>query len=206
MDGRNNRNADRRGAMVPVGRDWRIDNALVEEVRARNDRNGYILVSYAARGANNMTYIELLRLNVGRNTVIRTRNGRRLGLRDIRPGMFIDTEFSGAMTRSIPPQANAYRITADAREQTTLPGGRRTTMAPIVSVDALNNSLLVGDREDVSDQIRLTVSSNTRILNRAGRPIPLRHLSPGRWVHVIHADFMTMSIPPQTAAYRIQLL
>lgn len=103
MDGRN-RNADKRGTMIPQDRDWRINNALVEEVRARNGRNGYILVSYAVRRPNNLTEIELIRLNVGRNTVLRNRNGRPVGLRSIRPGMWIDTEFSGAMTRSIPPK------------------------------------------------------------------------------------------------------
>lgn len=212
---------DPRGTMNRFGNGWRINNALVEEVSAGAGQTGYLIVSYAVRGRDqdlyrdrgqgqgrdryDMTRIELLRLNVNRNTIITNRNGRNINLRRIRPGMYIDAEFSYAMTRSIPPQATAFRIRVTSRLQEPEPRPRVTT-APVVSVDVRNGFLLTGDRRDPNRQIRFVVTDQTQILDRRGRNISLRALSPGQLVQVTHADFMTMSIPPQTNAFRIQVL
>ncbi len=200
-------NADQRGTMNQHGSGWRINNALVEEVSADSNQTGYLIVSYAVRGHNNMTFIELLRLNVGRNTMITNREGRNIDLRQIRPGMWIDTEFSGAMTGSIPPQATAYRIRVQSRiQEPESPSGPKVTTGQVVKVDVRNNLLYTGNRHDISRQIRFVVTDQTQILDRRGRRISLRSLSQGQWVQVTHADFMTMSIPPQTTAFRIQEL
>ncbi len=199
------RNADERGTMVEYGRDRRINNALVEEVSAENDRTGYLLVSYAVRGQNDMTFIELLRLNVDRNTVITDRYGHNIGLNRIKPGMWIDTVFSGAMTFSIPPQASAFRITVQSRIQDSRPpSSSRVTTGQVVSVDIRNGFLLTENRNNPNRRIKFVVTDQTQILDRRGRRISLRSLSRGQWVRVTHADFMTASIPPQTTAFRIQ--
>jgi hypothetical protein len=189
------------------GSGWRINNALVEEVSADSNQTGYLIVSYAVRGQNNMTFIELLRLNVGRNTMITNRDGRNIDLRQISPGMWIDTEFSSAMTGSIPPQAAAFRIRVQSRiQEPQPPSSPRITTGQVISVDVRNNFLYTGKRHDPNRQIRFVVTAQTQILDRRGRRISLRSLSRGQWVQVTHADFMTMSIPPQTTAFRIQEL
>ena len=106
------------------------------------------------------------------------------------------------MTRSIPPQANAFLIIVkrNPRPQNNTTDGR------IASVDPRNRFLITGNPDDINSQIRYTISDDTVILNRFGNPIPLRALRPGQMVRITHADFQTASIPPQTAAYRIQII
>jgi hypothetical protein len=197
--------ADRRGTMIRHGSIWRISNALVEEVSA-NGRTGYLVVSYAEPGSYGMTHIELLRLNVGINTIITNEFGRSVCLCDIRPGMWLDAAFSPAMTRSIPPQTSAFRIVVRQRGHHISPPRRPTMTAQVAGVDIQNGFLITGNPLDINQQTRFVVTDETEILNRNGRQIPLRSLRPGQWVRVTHADFMTMSIPPQTTAYRIQEL
>jgi hypothetical protein len=196
---------DRRGTMVRHGSVWRINNALVEEVSA-NGRTGYLIVSYAEPGSYGMTHIELLRLNVGIHTVITNEFGRSICLCDIRPGMWIDAAFSPAMTRSIPPQTTAYRIVVRQRGHNISPPRRPTMTAQVAGVDTQNGFLITGDPSDINEQTRFVVTADTVILDSDGRRISLRSLRPGQWVRVTHADFMTLSIPPQTTAYRIQVL
>lgn len=198
--------AQSRGIITRRGNVLRINNALVEEVSAGDGRNGYLIVSYAVREQNNVARIELLRLNVGNSTVITNRYGRPFRLSRIRPGMWIDTEFSAAMTRSIPPQAAAYRIVVLGSGRDLGPPSFNTITTQIVRVDTRNGLLVTGNRFDINRQIIFAVSDETLILNRNGRRISLRSLSPGQWVEITHADFMTLSIPPQTTAYRIQVL
>lgn len=203
-----NPSADSRGTMIRRGSVWRINNALVEEVNTGGrGQTGWLLVSYAVPGPNNLTKIELLRLNVGQSTVIVDSFGRTVCLCDIRVGSWVDTEFSPAMTRSIPPQTTAFRIVVRQNVQQPAPpspGG--TTTDRIVSVDPRNGFLLTGRFNNPSRQVRFVVTNQTVILDRNGSRIPLRALRPGQRVRVNHADFMTMSIPPQTTAFRIQVL
>lgn len=56
------------------------------------------------------------------------------------------------------------------------------------------------------DQMRFIVSDSTVMLDRRGNRINLRNLRPGMKVRVEHADFQTASIPPQTTAFRVQVL
>jgi hypothetical protein len=50
------------------------------------------------------------------------------------------------------------------------------------------------------------VDNSTEIFDRRGNRIRFRDLRPGQMVRVEHADFMTMSIPPQTTAYIVWVL
>lgn len=56
------------------------------------------------------------------------------------------------------------------------------------------------------EQMRFVISQATVILNRFGDRISLSQIKPGQLVKVEHASFQTMSIPPQTTAFRIQVL
>lgn len=193
---------DPRGTIIQQGNIMRIDNALVEEVFCYDNSVGHILISYAVRDADQVTSIQTLRLNTGRNTVILNMFGRRINACQLRKGMWINAVFSSQMTRSIPPQANAFLIIVkrNPRPQNNTTDGR------IASVDPRNRFLITGNPDDINSQIRYTISDDTVILNRFGNPIPLRALRPGQMVRITHADFQTASIPPQTAAYRIQII
>ena len=193
---------DPRGTIIQQGNIMRIDNALVEEVFCYDNSVRHILISYAVRDADQVTSIQTLRLNTGRNTVILNMFGRRINACQLRKGMWINAVFSSRMTRSIPPQANAFLIIVkrNPRPQNNTTDGR------IASVDPRNRFLITGNPDDINSQIRYTISDDTVILNRFGNPIPLRALRPGQMVRITHADFQTASIPPQTAAYRIQII
>jgi len=54
--------------------------------------------------------------------------------------------------------------------------------------------------------MRFVVSQATEILDQTGSSIPLSALQPGQMARIEHANFQTASIPPQTTAYRIQVI
>ena len=91
---------DPRGTIIQQGNVLRINNAFVEEASCTDNSNGFILVSYAVREGNN-TSIQILRLNLNRNTSILTSFGQK---------MWVNVVFSSAMTMSIPPQSNALLV------------------------------------------------------------------------------------------------
>ncbi|MGF7146010.1 hypothetical protein HNQ56_004458 [Anaerotaenia torta] len=196
-----NKAADSRGTITQHGRNLRIENALVEEVFTNNRRTGNILISYRIDGQNGLARIETLRLNVDQATVITNQFDQELCLCEIRTGMWIDAEFSSAMTRSIPPQSAAYRIVVRGDSASV-----SVTTDRVVDVNARNRFLLTGNPYDTTDQIRFVVTNATSILDRNGRPIRLEAIRPGQMVRIEHANFQTASIPPQTTAFRIQLL
>lgn len=191
------------GTIFRQGRIQQVNNALVEEVFVRDNTSGSILITYADRAPNGITLINSLWLNVNRNTVILHAAGRRLRISDIHRGMRIDAAFSPVMTRSIPPQSNAFLIVV--RRRGSRPADSVST-GRIVSVDVRNRSFNTGRPNDISRQSRFIVTNDTLIRNRAGNPIRLSELRPGQNVRVIHADFQTASIPPQTTAFYVQVL
>ncbi|SET97610.1 hypothetical protein [Lacrimispora sphenoides] len=197
----NDTTAGRRGTISEVGSILRIENALVEDVFTSNSRTGYVLVSYAAPGRNEMINIELLQLNVDWDTILVNQFGDSISLCTVRKGMWINAEFSAAMTRSIPPQTKAFRIVAFVQ----MPA-YRTTTDWIVSVDVANGFLVTGNPDDETDQMKFVVSRATEILDQNNNPIRFSSLQPGQLVRVEHANFQTASIPPQSTAYSIQLV
>lgn len=190
------------GSIVSQGNVLRINNAFVEEVSCDRRNTGYLIISYAVPRQGGITTVERLRLNVSNNTVIL--NSFRLPVRlcDIRRGMRIDTTFSSRMTRSIPPQANVFTIVVRRPVQPTT----NVTTGRVVWVDANNNLLFTGSLNNINRLTRFVVTNSTVILNRNGIPVSLRSLRPGQLVRITHANFQTASIPPQTTAFRIQVL
>lgn len=193
---------DPRGTIMQSGNIMHVDNAFVEEVSITNCSRGYLLVSYAVPGPNGIISIELLRLNVNKNTIIMNAFGTHIHLCDIHEGMWIDSLFSSAMTRSIPPQSSAFLIIA--RRQTQ-PSASVTTDR-VAMVDVNNGFLYTGNPHIINTQMRFVISDTTVILDRNGNLIPLRAIRPGQMVRVIHANFQTASIPPQTTAFYVQQL
>lgn len=195
-------NIDPRGRIVQQGNIMRIDNAFVENVSVTGNSQGFLIVSYAALQANQNISIQNLRLNINRRTVILNMRGQNVPLSEIRVGMWINAIFSAVMTRSNPPQSNAFLIVI---RRSTRPFSDMTT-GPIASVDTENGFLYTGNPNDLNSLIRFVITDTTRILNRSGRPIPLSALRPRQRVRITHANFMTTSIPPQTTAYLIQII
>ncbi|HCD46230.1 MAG TPA: hypothetical protein DEQ64_21420, partial [Lachnoclostridium sp.] len=93
----NNTTTGRRGSITKVGSILHIENALVEDVYTSNSRTGYVIVSYAAHGRNEMVYIELLQLNVDWDTILINQFGDPISLCAIRRDLGVNAEFSSAM-------------------------------------------------------------------------------------------------------------
>jgi hypothetical protein len=178
-----------------------VENVPIEEVAVNTDSTGYILISFQVSDENSVIYMQEIRLNIGNNTIIIDDNGRSLNMYDLSQGMRVDADFSSAMTRSIPPQSSAYRIVVLQEE----PSVDRTTDR-VVSVDTNNGFLLTGNPYDMYDQMIFNISNETVILDQNNNTIPLEAIQPGQMVRVEHAIFQTLSIPPQSPAYRVQVL
>ena len=197
----NEANMGKRGNIKKTGSILRIENALVEDIYTPNSRTGYILVSYVTPSQNEMVYIDLLRLNIGWDTILINQFGDPISLCVVRKGMWVNAEFSAAMTRSIPPQSRAYRVVAMVQKPLF-----RTTTDRIASVDIENSFINTGDPEDETDQIKFVISGATEILDQNDNPILISDLKPGQLVRIEHSNFQSASIPPQSTAYRIKLV
>lgn len=177
------------------------ENAIIEEIRAdRRSGTNYVTISYGVMGDSCMMHMELVTLIVNRDTVIRDQFGQNMTIRDLREGMRVDAEFSANMTRSIPPQSRAFRITVINQVDTNVTEGR------VLEVDVNNGFILTGRPNDIYSQMRFVITDATTIRNRRGRSIRLRDIRPGDYVSIEHANFQTASIPPQTTAFNVQVL
>ena len=183
----------------------RVEDAVIEEIFHEN-RTSFVTISYGVLGDFNTINMELVRLVVDRNTIIRNRRGRRISIRDLNVGNVVDASFSTAMTRSIPPQSRAFMIAVVRENVNPLPVFPNIVEDRIIEVDRNGNFLITGNPNDIMSQMRFVVDDSTDIFDRRGNRIRLRNLRPGQMVRVEHADFMTMSIPPQTTAFRIWVL
>jgi len=177
-----------------------VQDAIVEEI-SNVRRTGFVTISYCVMGDHCRVYEQLVKLVVERDTVIRNQFGENLSLGDLRKGMIVDAVFSSAMTRSIPPQARAFRITVISRKDSI-----NVTEGRVLSIDTNDNFFTTGNANDMLSQMRFVVNNETRIMDRRGNRIRLRNLRPGQMVRVEHANFQTMSIPPQTTAFNVQIL
>lgn len=81
-----------------------------------------------------------------------------------------------------------------------------TTTGQIIRINTAGNNFLIGNPLNVNRQTQFNVNARTVITDSRGNRIPLSRLRLGQRVRVTHADFQTMSIPPQTTAYRVQVL
>jgi hypothetical protein len=178
----------------------RVRDALIEDIF--QDRNaGYVTISYGEMGNFNMIHIMVVELLVSQSTLIRNESGRNLRLRDLEVGMTVDAEFSNMMTASEPPKASAYEIIVVNETKSS-----NVKVDKIIEVDVRNSFFVTGNPNNPNNQIRFNVSPDTIILDRRGNRISLRDLRSGQRVRVEHASFMTFSIPPQTTAYRVQVI
>lgn len=177
----------------------RVFSATIEEIT--RDRNTTLVTIAYSDCIGCARPEDLVRLVVNQNTVIHDERGRSIRVNDLKRGMTVDATFSSNMTRSIPPQAQAFLIRI-IRRQTR----NETTIGRITEVNTRGNYIVTISNLNPSSVIRFNLSRETVIQNSSGRRIPLSLLVPGLRVRVEHASFMTASIPPQTTAFAIQTL
>lgn len=177
----------------------RVFSAVIEEVfRERNTT--FVTISYnncreCARSAGTV------RLVVNQETDIRDERGRNMRAGELQRGMTVDASFSSAMTRSNPPQAQAFSIRVTRRANQTV-----TTTGRILEVNTRSNFILVLRNQNPSSAVRFNITPGTVILDLFGRRTGLSSLRAGFRVRVEHASFMTASIPPQTTAFTVQII
>ena len=176
-----------------------ITNAVIKEI-TRDRGNTLVTVTYMT-GPRNRRTEQTVRLVVGPRTIILNTNGNPVRAAELREGMIINASISSAMTRSIPPQANAFLIRI-----VRAPRAENVVVGNILEIDRRNRSFTTISDRDRSAIIRFNVPQTTRIFDREGRPMDFSRLMPGMRVRVRHADFMTASIPPQTTALEIRVL
>lgn len=176
----------------------RVTDAVIQSVTA-NRNESLVTISYndcpACRAQTQVTLV------VNRTTDIRNENGRNIPARELEPGMIIDAAFSRNMTRSIPPQAQAFQIRVKNSNPNFV-----TTVGRILEVNTRGQFILTISNGNPANTIRFNVTPETRILDPIGRSISLSNLIPGLRVRVEHATFMTLSLPPQTTAFTIRVI
>lgn len=177
----------------------RVFSAVIQEV-SRERNTTFVTISYNdCIGCSRSS--DSVRLVVNQDTDIYDERGRSIRAGELERGMIVDANFSSAMTRSIPPQAQAFFIRVTRRSNRN-----ETTTGRIIEVNTRNNYILLLRNQNPSSAIRFNISPNTVILDLFGRPIRLSSLRPGFRVRVTHASFVTASIPPQTTAFNVQVI
>ncbi len=177
-----------------------ILDAIIERIYTDGNTR-YVLISYITTDPNFNVRKDFITLVVGDDTVILDPFGEETSFKALRPGLIIYADFSAAMTYSIPPQARAFKIVISYKNMVF--NGR---MDRILEIDTENRFLYTGRAEDMLSQIRFVITDSTQILDEEGKIIRLEDLRPGQLVRIAYATFMTASIPPQTTAFRVQLL
>lgn len=176
-----------------------ISNGIIEEITS--DRGTIFVTVTYTEGPGNRRNEQTVRLAAGPRTIILNANGANVPASALRVGMTINAAFSSVMTRSIPPQAEAYLIEIVRRQQP-----EEITVGRIIDINRNGRNFSTISDRNPSTIIRFNVSEDTMILDRFGRPMNFSRLMPGMRVWVRHANFMTASIPPQTTAFEVRVL
>lgn len=184
---------------VPNRNVIRVFSAVIREI-SRDRNTTFVTIAYndciGCPGSSGT-----VRLVVNQETTIRDERGRNIRAGELERGMTVDANFSSAMARSIPPQAQAFFIRVLRRNNRT-----ETTTGRIIEVNTRNNFILVMRNQNPASVVRFNITPNTAILDFFGRRTSLSSLNAGFRVRVEHATFMTASIPPQTTAFTIQMI
>lgn len=178
----------------------RVRDAIIERIFS-DGKIGYVTISYGILDSNNNICMNLVTLIVGPNTIIKDIFGENFPFGALREGMIVDSDFSAIMTKSNPPHSKAFRIIVSYKNWPF-----NFKIGRVMKVDLKNRFLITGDSDDIYSQVRFVVTDSTLILDRKGNRIRLKDIRPGQFVRIEHANFMTASIPPQTTAFRIQVL
>ena len=177
----------------------RVFSAIIQNI-SRDRNTTLVTISYNdCIGCPRQS--DTVRLVVNQDTTIQDERGRNIRANELQRGMIVDASFSSVMTRSIPPQTQAYFIRVTRRADRT-----ETATGRIIEVNNRNNYILVLQNQNPASAVRFNISPETVILDFFGRRTTLSSLRAGFRVRVEHASFMTASIPPQTTAFTIRII
>ncbi len=145
-------------------------------------------------------------VRIGENTEI-IANGESVTADMIAAEQLLAVEYGPAITMSIPPQTTAATI-----EILNLPVEEELEEAPeaseAVAVDVKitaveeDGSLVVED--PVQGEVIVRIADET-VITKNGEAASAEELKEGIEISVVYADYMTMSLPPQTAAVSIAI-
>lgn len=197
----NNENLDAAAGVtaIPVQDIIRVSNAVIQNISYDRDIT-YVTIAYNECQRCNSPE-KLVTLIVSGRTILLDESGKRITPEELQTGMVIHATFSSNMTKSMPPQAQAYQIRIASR-----PEIGNVTIGRIINVDSRNQYFLTMSDGNPATMIRFNVSPNTIVLDSVGRQISFSRLVPGLLVSVQHASFLTASIPPQTTAFVVQIM
>lgn len=86
-----------------------VNNAIITDIDI-SPQFSTVTISYEAVNTFNQVVIQEVRLVITNNTQILNQFGQNIGVWGLRVGMVVNARFSTRFTRSIPPQAEAFRI------------------------------------------------------------------------------------------------
>lgn len=176
-----------------------INRGRIENI-TNDNRNLLITVAYT-RGQGRDRIDDRVRMVVNNRTLIFDEFGNTIRPSELTRDMIINAVVSSTMTRSMPPQANAYAIRVIRR-----PVSDNMITGRIIDIDRDSRMITTITGNNPNSIIRFSVPMNTPIFDMQGRPMGFARLIPGLRVQVRHANFMTASIPPQTTAREIRVI
>lgn len=151
---------------------------------------------------------ETILANAANKSVLDNAAGETIALSDIKKGDVVDAIYSEMMTRSLPPQSAAKRIllTDLKPEDIVKPAEFMALGGKVVEVTEDQITVLPTDKEDdVMNYVVLNVGDKTVFQDDAGKAISLKDIKKGDSVFARHSMIMTMSIPPQTPTFVVEL-
>lgn len=176
-----------------------ITNGTIEEIFP--ERNNTLVTVVYQEGIGNRREEKRIRMVVSSTTIIINTDNMTAPQEDLKVGMKINAIVSNVMSRSIPPQAEAYFIEIlEESSEENLVRGR------ILEIDQGKRNFTMIYEGNFCMAIKFNVPQGTPITDSMGRSIGFRSLTPGMRVEVRYGNFTTASIPPQTTAKEIKVL
>lgn len=173
-----------------------INPAIVTVTEVLED--GSILVNDGYLGEVLVRIAETTALTDGTNTVDAS---------VIEAGMTLAVGYDIAMTMSIPPQTTARFIRVEnlPMEEVEVQPAEEVAFGGIIT-EIEGELVTVGNPAEDHDAVRLVVSKDTVITDSDGNAASIADLSVGMEIKGAHSAISTFSIPPQSVAYRVEIV
>ncbi len=177
------------------------------EIKEANiiEKNIYNNIAYVLIG-NPEKVNEQIKLVLSDKTMLKDQDGNNITYEQLKVGQKIRAEYSLAMTRSLPAQAQAYSI--QIIDEKTVPSIEN---AKIEDINIGNNNITViydevHDNKIYEETIILLVDNDTVIKNEFGKTIAITDLKVGMLINAKHSDAITLGLPPTAKAYSIYVV
>lgn len=169
------------------------------------EKNIYNDIAYLLIG-NPEKVNEQIKLVLSDKTMLKDQDGNNITYEQLKVGQKIRAEYSLAMTRSLPAQAQAYSI--QIINEKTVPSIENAT---IEDINIRNNNItviydVVHDNKIYEETIILLVDNNTVIRNEFEKTIAITDLKVGMLINAKHSEAVTLGIPPTAKAHSIYVV